>query len=72
MTSRRSRLDALKDLIRLSNANEKDLLTIIVGKDVPSKEITSIKKFVEKNYTDLELEIIDGGQDVYSYITVLE
>ena len=72
VTSRRSRLDALKDLIRLSNANEKDLLTIIVGKDVPSKEITSIKKFVEKNYTDLELEIIDGGQDVYSYITVLE
>ena len=66
VTSRRSRLDALKDLIRLSNANEKDLLTIIVGKDVPSKEITSIKKFVEKNYTDLELEIIDGGQDVYS------
>ena len=61
-----------KDLIRLCNANEKDLLTIIVGKDVPSKEITSIKKFVEKNYTDLELEIIDGGQDVYSYITVLE
>lgn len=72
VTSRRSRLDALKDLIRLSNAKEKDLLTIIVGKDATQKEINSIQKFVEKNFPDLEKEIIEGGQDVYSYITVLE
>ncbi len=72
VTSRRSRLDALKDLVRLSNAGERDLLTVIYGKGVPTKEITAIKKFVEKNFEDLELEIIDGGQDVYSYITVLE
>lgn len=72
VTSCRGRLDALKDLIRLSNAGDRDLLTVIYGKGVPAKEISAIKKFVEKNFEDLELEIIDGGQDVYSYITVLE
>lgn len=72
VTSRRNRLDAFKDLIKISKAEEKDLLTVICGKDATQKEISSIMKFIEKNYKDLELEIIDGGQDVYSYITVLE
>lgn len=72
VTAKRNRIDALKELIKLSNASEKDLLTIIYGKDATNKELASIKKFVEKNYEDLEIEIIDGGQDIYSYITVLD
>ena len=72
VTSRRKRLDATKDLIRIGGASEKDSLTIIVGKDVPQKELNELKKYVEKNFSNLEIDVIDGGQDVYSYITVLE
>lgn len=72
VTSRRSRLDAIKDLLKLSGAKEKDALTIIYGKDVNQKEVLTLKKYVEKNFDNLEVDIIDGGQDVYSYITVLE
>ena len=36
------------------------------------KEVNTLKKYIEKNYDNLEVDVIDGGQDVYSYITVLE
>ncbi len=72
ISSKRSRLDAFKDLIRIGGAAEKDSLTVIYGKDVSTKEIAQIRKHVEKYYENIELDVIDGGQDVYSYITVLE
>ena len=72
VTSRKNRLDATKDLIKIGGADEKDALTIIYGKDVNIKEVNTLKKFIEKNYDNLEVDVIDGGQDVYSYITVLE
>ena len=72
VTSRRSRTDAVKDLLRHSGAAEKDSLTIIYGSDVNLKEVNSIQKHVEKNYENLEVDVIKGDQDVYSYIFVLE
>ena len=72
VTSRRSRTDAVKDLLRQSGAAEKDSLTIIYGSDVNEKEVSSIQRHVEKNYDNLEVDVIKGDQDVYSYIFVLE
>ncbi len=72
VTSRRSRTEAVKDLIRQSNVNEKSSITIIYGKDVNIKEVNTIQRFIEKNYPNLETDVIDGGQDVYSYLFVIE
>ena len=72
VTSRRSRTDAVKDLLRHSGAAEKDSLTIIYGSDVNAKEVSTIQKHIEKNYENLEVDVIKGDQDVYSYIFVLE
>ena len=72
VTSKKNRLDATKDLIKIGGADTKDALTIIYGKDVNIKEVNTLKKYIEKNYDNLEVDVIDGGQDVYSYITVLE
>lgn len=71
VTSRRYRFDAVKDLLHKSSGLEKDALTIIYGKDVPQKEINNVKRFVEKNFSNLEVDVINGGQEVYSYIFVL-
>ena len=71
VTSRRSRIDAVKDLLHKSSALEKDALTIIYGKDVNQKEVATVKKFVERNFSNLEVDFIDGKQEVYSYIFVL-
>ena len=72
VTSRRNRVDAVKELLHKSSASEKDALSIIYGKDVNVKEVNSIKKYVEKSFSNLEVDVIDGGQDVYSYILALE
>ena len=41
--------------------------------DLKDHDIVKLKKkYVEKNFSNLEIDVIDGGQDVYSYITVLE
>ena len=72
VTCRHHRINALKDLIKASDADEKDMLTIILGQDYSQKELNEFTKFVEKTYEDLDVEVIDGKQEVYSYILVLE
>jgi len=72
VTSRRRRFDAIRDLMKLSDASEKDSLTIIYGNNMPKREVNDFVKFVEKNYTNLEVDVIDGKQEVYDYILVIE
>ncbi len=72
VTSKRRRFDAIKDLMKSSDAAEKDSLTIIYGNNMPKREINDFVKFVEKNYSNLEVDVIDGKQEVYDYILVIE
>lgn len=72
VTSRKSRYDAVKDLLRQSGAAEKDSVTIIYGCDANDRELSQIQKHIERNYPNIEADIIKGDQDVYSYIFVIE
>ena len=71
VTSRHSRYDAVKDLLRQSGAAEKDAITIIYGSDANLKEVNQIQRHIERNYNNLEVDVVKGDQDVYSYIFVL-
>jgi dihydroxyacetone kinase-like predicted kinase len=59
-------------LLKQDKVNKKDIITIIYGKDVPEKTANEFAKYVKKTYTNIEIEVINGGQDVYSYIIALE
>lgn len=72
VTSRRRRLDAVRELMKASDASDKDSLTIIYGKDTPKREVTDFVKFLEKNFSNLEVDVIEGKQEVYHYILVIE
>ena len=71
VTSRHSRYDAVKDLLRQGGAATKDAITIIYGADANIKEVNQIQKHIERNYNNLEVDVVKGDQDVYSYIFVL-
>lgn len=71
VTSRHSRYDAVKDLLRQSGAASKDAVTIIYGKDANLKEVNQVQKHIERNYSNLEVDVVKGDQDVYSYIFVI-
>ena len=66
-----TKLKALK--ITLDNLIDEDseLVTLIVGEDVVEDEIAEIESYMEDNF-DVEVEIINGKQPVYSFIIGVE
>jgi len=72
VASNRRRVDAVKSLLKAGITEEKEIITIIYGQDVPSKEVNELVKFIERNYSNLEVDVIEGNQEVYSYILAIE
>ena len=72
ITCVKDKLEALRNL--LSNMINKDstILTIICGEDVDEKERNNIEKELTNAYSDLQINIIDGKQPVYSFIIGVE
>jgi dihydroxyacetone kinase-like predicted kinase len=72
VASNKKRIDAFKGLLKAKDLSEKDVITIIYGSGVNQKEINEITRYVEKNYSNLEVNVIEGNQEVYSYILAIE
>ena len=49
-----------------------DVCIIIVGKDATVEEAERIEKYIRERYRGLEVYVMDGGQDVYDYILIVE
>ena len=67
-----NRLEAAKELIAQTDIEEKDIITIIYGKDVDEAELALLVEHIENTYTNVEVDTINGGQNVYSYILAME
>jgi DAK2 domain fusion protein YloV len=52
--------------------DDSEILTIIYGEDVSEEEVSQLTQFVEENYRDVEVEIHNGGQPLYSFIFSIE
>lgn len=72
VSSNRRRLDAVKGMLKAKDISDKDIITIIYGAGVNQKEVNELTKYIEKNYSNLEVAVIEGNQDVYSYIFAIE
>lgn len=72
IASKRRRQDAFKELLTKVNTEEKEIITIIHGEGVPTREINELIRHVERNYSNLEVDVIEGNQEVYSYILAIE
>jgi DAK2 domain fusion protein YloV len=51
---------------------DSEILTIIYGEDVSEDEVTQLTQFVEDKYGNVEIEIHDGRQPLYSFIFSIE
>ncbi len=58
-------------LDQLFKNDEKELITVITGEDRDDDEVKEVEDYIAE-HSDLECEIIDGGQPVYSYLIGLE
>lgn len=59
----------LEDLI---DEEDDEILTILSGEDVTQSEVDELVEYIEERYPEIELEIYDGKQPVYSYIFSVE
>ncbi len=49
-----------------------EIITIIRGEDTTETEAEELVAFIEENYEDLEVEVYEGNQPLYSYIFSVE
>jgi DAK2 domain fusion protein YloV len=68
----KDKVKVAEDLLTNMLDEDSEILTIIYGEDVTEEEVATLTSFVEENYEDVEVEIHDGGQPLYSYIFSIE
>ncbi|MBP3504368.1 MAG: DAK2 domain-containing protein [Bacilli bacterium] len=72
VTANVSRLDSVKKLLEFSDIAEKEIITIITGKDANPEEVAAVKAHIASAYPHVEVDEITGEQDIYSYIFSIE
>jgi uncharacterized protein len=66
------RIDALKYLLSSMVNENSEIITFIVGEGVDENEKEFILTFIENDELKIEVEVIEGGQPVYSYLIGVE
>lgn len=66
-----SRIEASRDLLKKMIDERSEIVTIMYGSDVNEDEVSGLQSFIEDNF-EAEVEVINGGQNIYSYIISVE
>lgn len=72
VTTHKERFEAVKQLFQELITEDDEILTILFGEDVTEEEVNSLVSYVEENYEDIEIEVHNGNQPIYSYIFSVE
>ncbi|KIL18301.1 DAK2 domain-containing protein [Bacillus safensis] len=68
----KNQLDAAKELLAKMVTEDDEIVTIIKGEDASSDEMDALQAFIEETFEDVEVEVHDGKQPLYSYILAVE
>ncbi len=66
------KLETTKRLLDEMVNEDCELVTLFTGEDVSEEESSEIEAYLEENYSNVEVEMIEGGQPVYSFIISVE
>jgi hypothetical protein len=69
--SDKSRMKTVIELISKMVDENSEIITLMYGIDVDESEVEDVESFVSKEF-GLEVEVINGGQEIYSYIISVE
>lgn len=73
LASVKNKFEALKKLIESLVSEDSSIITIYYGEDIKEKDLKELNKIVDKySAKDIEVELIDGGQPVYSFLIAVE
>ncbi|WP_442599460.1 DAK2 domain-containing protein [Neobacillus sp. D3-1R] len=68
----KNKLQAAKDLLINMMDEDSEILTILQGEDTSDEEVEEIVAFIEEQYKDVEVEVHNGMQPLYSFIFAIE
>ncbi|MCE4048354.1 MULTISPECIES: DAK2 domain-containing protein [Bacillaceae] len=68
----KDKAQSAKELLSTMIDEDSEILTIIKGEDALDEELEAIVSFVEDKFEDVEVEIHDGKQPLYSFIFSVE
>lgn len=60
------------DLLSRLDMTDREVLIAICGKDASAADMDAVRAYVGEHFPNIELYEIDGGQDIYHFIFVLE
>lgn len=66
------KIQTFKDLCQKLKIEENNFFIAVFGKDVSDSEKQTVIEYVEGQYPDVEFYQLEGGQDVYDFIMILE
>ena len=66
------RYGAVIETVDKAGLKEHDICILIRGKDADEAEAERIAEYISREYRGKELYLINGGQDVYDYILIIE
>ncbi|GAC1358692.1 MAG: hypothetical protein NVSMB44_06920 [Ktedonobacteraceae bacterium] len=64
--------DALRDTLRRMDIDKYEIVTLYYGEDVTAEEAQETAKRIKREHSELEIEVVDGGQAYYAYILSAE
>ncbi|MGM7635881.1 DAK2 domain-containing protein [Bacillus sp. Hm123] len=67
-----NKVEAAKELLQHLIDEESEIVTIIYGEDIDSNEVEEVSLFIEENFEEVEVEVHNGKQPLYSFIFSVE
>ena len=64
--------DCLNELLSRIISEDSEIITMFLGKDVTDEEREKLEEICLKYNPDIDVEVIEGKQDIYSYIIAVE
>lgn len=68
----KDRFETVCKTIEKAELAERDICIVICGKNVSSEESEALETHINSRYRGKEVYVINGGQDVYDYIVIIE
>ncbi|MGM9949970.1 MAG: DAK2 domain-containing protein [Lysinibacillus sp.] len=65
-------MDAAKEVIGSLVDEDSEIITIIYGEDATEEQANELAGFIEENFADAEVEIVEGKQSLYPFILSVE
>ena len=72
VSAHRHLYNTFKEVVDMAVNEDKSLVTIIYGKGVSEREANDAAKYVQRNHSNVDVQVVNGGQDVYNYIVAVE